>query len=291
MNYESPDAQISNQSQELRVRPLTTTGIQTHIYSGTKNTAVLPLLGTILYRRRKPARSTKNKKSRQPTNIAVPDEDNGPFERLVVVHTQSKSRGINKGVVDMVSLMPVAKIENGQVFYSYTGYPFILRLTNRGVWFSKGLLKLYDLYWDQLEIPPLSPPKIISSRYSPPIAASSEAAQNTLKNPILFSIPTAKIYVGKPSLHSSLLSSSTPIPIKIPSSVRAGQIVPTLGSDKVKLVGQSRSWEPNDKYNPERDRSNTLTIPSEVPSFSFQLPQSKGTTQNENSGTNLNYGE
>jgi hypothetical protein len=150
----------------------TYTGHQTHVYSGKNNKAILPQLGTILYRR---------------------DKNKSDIIQLVVVHVQSKTRGVNKGIVDLVSLLPIVEIEDDQIYCQPKDLPFILRLTNRGEWFSKDLLKLYDLSWDK----PISSPTTHSNLT---VAASSELAKDILSNPI-------------PKRNSS----SKPIPALIPN--------------------------------------------------------------------------
>nr|QBK90868.1 MAG: hypothetical protein LCPAC201_01690 [Pithovirus LCPAC201] len=247
-------------------RRLTRTGTQTHIYSGRKNPAVLPQLGTILYRRRKyKSKSTKINPQGQPIQ---PTE----LTTLVVVYFQSKSRGINKGIVDIVSLLPVIKIDQNEVYYDYSANPFILRLTNRGKWFTKSLLKLYDLSWDQtmesVYLNSMSQPKR-GLQLSPPIAASTESAQNFLLNPASYSIlPILPILSPVSDSYPQLidngnLQKSLPIQIIKPNPKIQNS------ADLSKFIG--RSWETDLIKIPERDRSNSISIPGVIPSFVFPV--------------------
>ncbi len=284
--------------------PLTKTGTQTHIYSGSKNPAILPQLGTILYRYRK-NKSTQidSQGVRQPSEMM----------KLVVVYIQTKARGINKGIVDLASLLPVINIDNNEVYYDYSANPFVLRLTNRGKWFTRSLLKLYDLSWDQpinisidgsspylestpsqsdgnekynfptiIKFPTESKNNLSKSQLSPPIAASSELARNVLLDPFgttLTSYPflpalsvigsgsTKKTLPIIPSLNPKgprlILRKSTPIQIITPN-------IKINNKAEINYLS-GRSWETNSIKIPERSRSNTITLPSEIPSFTFPV--------------------
>nr|QBK91164.1 MAG: hypothetical protein LCPAC202_01380 [Pithovirus LCPAC202] len=247
-------------------RQLTKTGIQSHIYSGIKNPSILPQLGTILYRQR------KNKSAKiDSRGVKQPIE----LVRLVVVYIQTKARGVNKGIVDLASLLPVIKIENNEVYYDFSANPFVLRLTNRGKWFTKSLLKLYDLSWDQPINTLVGENKkynflSIKSQLSPPIAASSELAKNVLLNPAGIILPPPEL---SPTGLREIKIISPVVGFSLEKSAPIQIIRPKLKiQNQIKLNEPAgRSWEMNLIKIPERSRSNTISLPGTVPSFIFPV--------------------
>ena len=219
--------------------------------------------------------------------------------KLVVVYIQTKVRGINKDIVDLASLLPVIKMNNNEVYYDYSANPFVLRLTNRGKWFTRSLLKLYDLSWDQpinisidgnkkyhfptiIKFPTENKGDLPKSQMSPPIAASSELARNVLLDPFGTTLTSYPFLPALPIVRGRVVNKTLPI---IPSLNAKGPRLILRKSTPIQIITPNikientaeinylsgRSWETSSVKIPERSRSNTITLPSEIPSFTFPV--------------------
>ncbi len=73
----------------------------------------------------------------------------GSSEMFVVFDRSMKSKGNNKGVIDLIRLESIDNIDvdDNTVFYKDTDYPLVLKLTNHGQWWNKRLLSEFSFEW------------------------------------------------------------------------------------------------------------------------------------------------
>ncbi len=98
---------------------------------------VKPVKGTLLYRQK-----TGNKT----------EQKMGEINRWVVIRTQKKMRGKNKGITGIVFCRKILDIHGTNVYYDTTNPLFVITLNNHGKWFNKSILKDNVFYWDEISL-------------------------------------------------------------------------------------------------------------------------------------------
>ncbi len=213
LNRENSTVDDSNSGPFL---PLVRSGRQYHINGGARTETILPRPGVILYKRRK----IKNRNGKGSSSHAEE-----PLI-LVVVQVQTKARGANRGIADIVFFCSVKQIVADRVYYDQNIRPFVLKLTNHGKWFNAEHLKNFDFSWDD-PFPSNSDPLVATTFQSDtPLAASSSGATQWISLPL--TIPPMVI---------------TPLSGGNTSLLSIGYMNNGYSSQPL-IMGSGRSWEP-----------------------------------------------
>ena len=65
----------------------------------------------------------------------------------VVIRTNVKKKGNNKGIVDLIEVGLFISHDQDVIYYQENEFPIILSLTNHGEWLLKAFKKTYDMEW------------------------------------------------------------------------------------------------------------------------------------------------